>query len=243
MQQIQLEIQIRKNVGTQKARQVRRKNFIPGIIYGEEIKPTPVQTERKNYERVTRHHQAESLVFHLNIVDNGKKVSDYPAIVKEVQLDPVSDQIIHVDFQRISLDKEIEVKIPVVTKGDAIGVKRDSGTLDHHMWELDIICLPTRIPQNIEVDVTNLGIHDAIHVSDLKLPEGVRTKHDPAAVVVTVVGSIKEEVVVPGAEQAGPAEVEVIKEKKDKEGEAPAAKGKEGEAKKAPEAAKKEEKK
>ena len=234
MEQINLDVQIRTNRGSAKARQMRRKDLIPAILYGGAEKPTLIAADRKAYDRITRQHAGESLIYHLNIKDGEKKVADFPAIVKDVQWHPVNDQVIHLDFNRISLDKEIEIKVKVITKGEAIGVKRDGGTIDHSMWELDIICLPTNIPHHLEVDISHLGIHDAVHVKDIVLPKGVRTKHDPESVVVTVSGSMKEEATVTEEQAAGPAEPEVLKEKKKEE--APA-----GEAKK--DAGKKEEKK
>ncbi len=231
MEQINLDVQLRQKVGSSNVRKVLRADLIPGVVYGGSDKPTAVQTGRKAFERISRQHMGESLIYHINLVDDGKKVADFPAIVKAVQLHPVSEQVIHLDFNRISLDKEIEIKVKVITKGDAIGIKRDHGTLDHAMWELDIICLPTNIPHHIEVDVTNLGIHDAVHVKDLVLPKGVRTKHDPDSVVVSVVGSMKEEVATEGAEAATAAEPEVLKEKKKEEGAEGAAAAKKDEKK------------
>ena len=127
------------------------------------------------------------------------------------------------------LFRKIEIKIKITLKGEAVGIKRDGGTLDHLLRELDIICLPTNIPHHIEVDISSLGIHDAVHVKDLTLPAGVRTKHDPDSVVVSVVGSMKEITAEDAAAQPQAAELEVIKEKKKEEGEV-APKGKEGEA-------------
>ena len=102
-----------------------------------------------------------------------------------------------------------------------MGVKRDGGTLEHLMWELDVICLPTNIPHHLEADVTNLGVHDSIHVKDLVLPQGVRTKHDPESVVITIAGSMREETATAPAEgeaAAAGSEPEVLKEKKKEEG-------------------------
>jgi len=230
MEQINFDVQIRKNTGSARSRQVRRSNLIPGIVYGGNSKPTTIQADRKAYDRIFRQHAGESLIYHLNLVDEGKKISDFPAIIKDVQLHPVTDEVIHIDFNRISLDKEIEIKVKVLSKGDAVGVKRDGGTLEHLMWELDVICLPTNIPHHLEADVTNLGVHDSIHVKDLVLPPGVRTRHDPESVVITIAGSIREEIVAAPAEAeaaaAGP-EPEVLKEKKKEEG-ADAAAGKAG---------------
>jgi large subunit ribosomal protein L25 len=221
MEQINFDVQIRKTTGSAKSRQARRLNLIPGIVYGGDSKPTIIQADRKAYDRIYRQHAGESLIYHLNLVDEGKKVSDFPAIIKDVQLHPVTDEVIHIDFNRISLDKEIEIKIKVLTKGEAVGVKRDGGTLEHLMWELDIICLPTNIPHHLEADVTNLGVHDSIHVKDLALPQGVRTKHDPESVVITIAGSMREESAaapVEGEAAAAGSEPEVLKEKKKEEG-------------------------
>ena len=238
MEQINFDVQLRKTTGSAKSRQVRRLNLIPGIVYGGDAKPMNIQADRKAYDRIYHQHAGESLIYHLNLVDDGKKVSDFPAIIKDVQLHPVTDEIIHIDFNRISLDKEIEIKVKVLPKGEAVGVKRDGGTLEHLMWELEVICLPTNIPHHLEADVTNLGVHDSIFVKDLVLPAGVSTKHDPESVVITVAGSMREEVAAPVAEAdvaAAGSEPEVLKEKKKEEGADAAA----GAAKK-PEGAKKD---
>ena len=229
MEQISFDVQIRKKTGSARARQVRRSNLIPGIVYGGNSKPMTIQADRKAYDRIYRQHAGESLIYHLNLVDEDKKISDFPAVIKDIQLHPVTDEVIHIDFNRISLDKEIEIKVKVLSKGDAVGVKRDGGTLEHLMWDLDVICLPTNIPHHLEADVTNLGVHDSIYVKDLVLPPGVHTKHDPQSVVITIAGSIREEVAVPVVEgeeaAAAGSEPEVLKEKKKEEG-ADAAAGK-----------------
>src|ERR1700691_1103262 len=221
MEQINFDVQIRKSTGSASSRQARRSNLIPGIVYGGNSKPTTIQADRKAYDRIYRQNAGESLIYHLNLVDDGKKVSDFPAIIKDIQLHPVTDEVIHIDFNRISLDKEIEIKVKVLPKGEAVGVKRDGGTLEHLMWELDIICLPTNIPHHLEADVSNLGVHDSIHVKDLVLPAGVRTKHDPESVVITIAGSMREEVAtapLEGEAAAAGSEPEVLKEKKKEEG-------------------------
>ena len=217
MEELKLEVQIRKEVGGRKVRRTRRNNFIPGVVYGGREKSTPVQVDRKEFERITRFHRSESVIFHLNVMEGEKKLKDYSAMIKEVQHDPVSDAALHIDFNRISLTKEIEVKVPIVAKGDAIGVKQDGGSLDHVLWELDVVCLPTKIPQNIEVDVSGLKIHDVIHVKDLKLPEGVKTKHDLESIVFSVSPPMKEVPIEEVTTEAAATEPEVTKEKKKEE--------------------------
>jgi len=217
MEEIKLDVQIRDRIGRRKIKAVRREDFVPAIVYGGKKKSsTPIKVDRRAYERIMRHHRGQSVVFHLNVMEKDKKLRDYSAIVKEEQHEPVSDDLVHIDFHRISLTEEIEVKVQVVTKGEPIGVKQEGGSLDHALWELDVKCLPTNIPEKIEINVENLMIHDAVHVKDITLPPGVKTDHDPEAILVSVVPPMKE-VEVPTEEEA--AEPEVIGEKKEGEEE------------------------
>lgn len=221
MQEIKLDVQVRTQQGKRGVKVVRREKFIPAVVYGGERSPkaTLIKVAKRGYEGIMRHHRGQAVLFHLNVLEGETKVKDYSAILKEEQHDPVSDELIHIDFHRISLTKEIAVKVPLVTKGDAPGVKKSGGSLDHVLWELEVICLPTQIPEKIEVDVSKLEIGDAIHIKELVLPSGVRTKHDVEATVVMVHAPMKEEVLTAEAE-AAPIEPEVIREKKPKAEEA-----------------------
>ena len=216
MEEIKLDVQVRELVGSRKVKGIRREDLVPGIVYGGKKEPTLIQINRKSFERIRRAHHGE-IIFHINVLSGEKKVGDFPAMVKEAQIDPVTDDLLHVDFKRISLTEKIKVNVPLIPKGDPIGVKRDGGSLDHVIWELDVICLPTQIPQGIEVDVSNLEIGDSVFVKNLKLPEGVTTKHDPEAIVFNLVPPMKEEV---APVEGAPTEPEVLKEKKPVEGEA-----------------------
>ena len=211
MKEIKLEVQLRDQLGTRKVKKIRRENFIPGVVYGgEEKSPAPVRVQRGVYEHTMKTHRGQSVIFHLNVMQGDKKLKDYSAIIREEQHHPVSDQLIHLDFQRISLKEEIEVKVPIHVHGDPVGVKKDGGSLDQMLWELDIVCLPIDIPEKIDINVEALKIGDAIHVKELVLPKGVKTKHDLDAIVVAVAAPMKEEVV-PAEDQ--PTEPEVLKEK------------------------------
>jgi len=229
MEEIKLDVQVRDQIGSRRIKGLRAEDYVPAIVYGgKNKKPTPIKVDRRAYERVMRHHQGQSVVFHLNVKEGDKKLRDYSAIVKEEQHEPVSDSLLHIDFNRISLTEKIEVKVQVVTKGEAVGVKQDGGSLDHALWELDVICLPTNIPERIEINVSAMKIGEAIHVKDITLPEGVVTKHDPDSILVSVVPPMKEvEVSAEGDEGIEP---EVIGEKK--EGEEEEAKAEEKEEKK-----------
>lgn len=229
MDEIKLDVQIRDQIGSRRVKAIRKENFVPAVVYGGKKRgPTTIKVDRRAYEHVMRLYQGQSVVFHLNVLEGEKKLRDYSAIVKEEHHEPVSDDLLHIDFIRISLTEEIEVKVSINVKGEAIGVKEGGGSVDHAIWELDVVCLPTNIPEKIDVDVTELNIGDAIHVKDIVLPEGVTTKHDPEAILVSVVPPMKEvEVPAEGEEEDEP---EVIGEKK--EGEEAEEKGEEKAAEK-----------
>lgn len=212
MEEIKLSVQSRKEVGSQRIKQVRRQGFVPAVIYGKDAQPVTVKLDKKVFEKIRRAHMGESVVYHLDVFDGDARLSDCSVIVKEEQHHPVTDEIIHVDFNVISLTQEIAVKVGLVAKGDAPGVKKNHGSLEHHMWDLEVICLPMNIPQHIDVDISALEIGDSVFVKDLVLPEGVRTKEDLDAVVCTVIPPMREEE--PGAVAEGPTEPEVLKEKK-----------------------------
>lgn len=214
MEEIKLDVQVRDQIGRRKVKVIRQGGYVPAVVYGGDSGPTAIQVNKPAYEKIMRHHKGQSVVFHLNVLEGEKKLRDYSVILKDEQYHPVSDDLVHIDFNRISLTEEIEVQVPIEVKGDPIGVKRDGGTLDHPLWELDVICLPTNIPQSIVVNVEALEIGDAVHVKDLSLPAGVRTEHDPESIVASVVPPMKEEEEI---EEEEPQEPEVTKEKKDKE--------------------------
>lgn len=233
MEEVKLDVQIRENKGRRYAKKDRRQSLIPAIIYGGKKEETTVKIDRRNFEHIRRVHVGENIIFRLNVFVGDKQLNDYTALIQEEQRHPVSDEILHVDFKRISLKEKIRVRVPLNPVGDAVGVVKDGGSLDHILWDLEVECFPMDIPKKIDVDVAALKIGDAVFIKDLKLPTAVVTYHDPEAIVFTVVPPMKEEVEKKPEEEI--TEPEVIKEKKEKEGE-------EGEEPKAKEAAGEKEK-
>jgi large subunit ribosomal protein L25 len=214
MEEIKLDVYMRNKdeIGSRRIKKLYRQNIVPAVVYGGKKKaPTPIKLDRRDYERIMRQHRGQSVVFHLNVKEGDKKLRDYSAIVKEEQHAPVLDDLLHIDFLRISLKEEVEVKIPIEIKGESIGVKKEGGSVDQPLRELDVVCLPTDIPEKIEVDVTEMNIGDAVHVGDLRLPPEVKTKHDPEAMVLSIVPPMKEEVEPEVPESIEP---EVIKDEK-----------------------------
>ena len=146
------------------------------------------------------------------------------AVVRELQYDPVRDTLIHIDFQAVRMDEQITVEVPIHVVGEAAGVREQSGVLAVLMRTVEVSCLPSQIPDRLDVDVSTLRIHDVVTVADLRLPEGVRVTTPSAQPVATVAPPMAEEVVAAAAAPA--AEPEVVTERKPKEEEEP--KGKEG---------------
>ncbi|MBU2541800.1 MAG: 50S ribosomal protein L25 [Candidatus Omnitrophica bacterium] len=222
MEEIQLEVSLRKEKGKSKVKALRRAKLIPAVVYSDKANHV-LSIDRTCFQRAIGTHPAENVIVNLKIRDeasDAKKHKEHYVIIKDIQYDPVLDTILHVDFHEISLTEEITVKVPIIAKGEPIGVKQDSGALEHQLWELEIKCLPRNMPEKIEVDVTSLNIGDNIHVKDLKLPAGVVFLQDPEMVVVSVAAPIKEEAppeeAVEGEAAEGAQEPEVIKEKKEK---------------------------
>lgn len=256
MKEIKLEVKTRHNVGTSVAKRLRKNGKIPAVVYGAGEKPIPLELEQKNLLSILRSGLGENVIINLNIDDEKKEKK---VLIKEIQHDPVWGDILHVDFQQISMKKKIKLSIPLHLVGTAIGVD-EGGILQHATRELEIECLPTDIPEKVEVDVSELNIGDAIHVRDLKLEKVVILSDSDTSVVSVVPPTVfKEEVKVVEEEVAEPEvvgeeaekveeakeEKEVKAEKKEEvKGEKKEAKAEKKEEKKAPfKKVKKEEKK
>ena len=227
MEEIFLDAQIREGTGRGKAKDVRDSGFIPGVIYSEGKSSKAIKVSHHDLVRLVHQHRLENAVINLKIKDDAKQKSR-SCLIKEVQYNPVSDEIIHVDFNEISLTKVIKVNVPVVAKGEPAGVKQEGGSLEHILWEIEVECLPTDIPKEIDVDVSNLKIGDSIHLKDVTLPPKVKALHDPETILFSVAAPIKEEVAAEPVEGEEKKEPEVIKEKK----EVPAEEAPEGKEKK-----------
>jgi len=208
MERFSLNVAKREATGKGGARSLRRSGYTPAIVYrgGTSL---PVQIAAKELSHFINRTAGEQVLVNLDLPEGQKQ-----AIVKDYQVDPILGDLLHVDFQEISATEEIEIAVHIVTTGEAIGVKRDKGILQYGIREIEIECLPDKIPGHVTVDVSNLLIGQTIHVSDLKLGEGIRVITDPGKMIVTVT-AIKEEVVVaPEAVVEEAVEPEVIKKGK-----------------------------
>src|SRR5688572_2314435 len=220
MAEILVSAQGRSERGKNAARRLRAKGLVPGVVYGGKNEALAVSVDPKTLLKVLRSEAGRNTILSLDLGDAGKT----SAILKSWQVDPVNERFIHADFFRIAMDVAIKVKVPILAKGEARGVKVDAGILEIIMREVEVECLPGDIPERIEVDVTDLGIHGAIRVSDLKTSEKVKILDEAEQIVVHVV-SVKEEVAPAAAAPAEgeaattatPAEPEVLKKGKKEE--------------------------
>ena len=213
MEEIILSAESREEIGRAKVKDLREKGFIPAVIYTAGKKSQALKVSHGELLRLVHQHRIEGVIINVKIKDDKHKAR--PCLIKEIQYDPVHSGIIHVDLNEISLTKEIKINIPVVAKGEPVGVKQEGGSLEHVLWEVEIECLPTAIPKEIEVDVTALKLGDSIHVKDLALPAGVKVLNDPTAIILSVAAPMKEEVAAAPVEGEEKTEPEVIKEKKE----------------------------
>lgn len=245
MEEISLEAELREQKGRAKVKDLKEKGYLPSVVYSRGKDALSIKISRGALLKLVHQHHLETSIITLKIKDgksedNGlassgqshKKAKGRPCLIKEIQYDPVGENIIHVDFKEISLTETIKVNVPVETKGEPVGVKQEGGSLERLLWEIEIECLPADIPKSIEVDITALKMGEAIHVKDLVFPSGVKPLNDPAAVVLHIVAPMKEEAPAEAVEGEAKEEPEVIKEKKEVPAEgAPASEAKEKEKK------------
>ncbi len=184
MKQVNLTVIKREKTGKEVAKKLRKKGLIPAIIYGAHVQPIPVVVKFNELEKILFRYKGETLLFNLEIVN--EEVIRKQAILKDYQLHPVTDQIIHLDFLVIEEAEPIEIDIPLELVGKPVGVSK-GGILEILKHEVTVECLPTQIPDKIIVDITELDIGDVLHVKDLQVPQGIKIKDNPEETVVTIV--------------------------------------------------------
>jgi large subunit ribosomal protein L25 len=218
----QVSVKIRNELGSRANKRLRDSGQLPGVIYGHKEAVVPVTMPKKE---VVNHLAHGTHLFDLALDGKSEKV-----LVKEVQYDHLGLEVIHVDFARVSLDEKVEVTVPLVLKGTPKG-EAEGAVLQQFISELEIECLVTDIPSEILHNVTEMEKDSELHISDLKLPPGVRSLQDGELLVATV-REIQEEVAAAAPAEEGAAEPEVIGRKKE-EDEAAAAPAEGGEKPKA----------
>jgi large subunit ribosomal protein L25 len=181
--QVTLKAGIRDGRGKGRARKLRAEGKVPAVLYGAQMDPLSLVLSTHETEILFHSISVENTIVNLEV--EGERVA-VPTLVREIQTHPLRPGILHVDFLRIQSGVEVELDIPVHVTGSAKGVRDDGGVLDQPIHSLPVRCVPDRIPEEVLVDVSALEIGDAIHVSDLTLPEGVEVLLEGEQVVCAV---------------------------------------------------------
>ncbi|MFH1352053.1 MAG: 50S ribosomal protein L25 [bacterium] len=217
-------------------KKLRREKKIPAVVYGADFDSRAVWVDGKEILKIVSRSKTSVLELH----DGEKKIK---AIIKDISYNPLTEEINHIDFLRLQAKHEVELKVPVKIVGSCPGVK-EGGILDFVTRELEIKTIPAKIPQDLQIDVSTLGIGHMLKVSDIEIPEGITVLTPGDTICITVKAPRKEEEV-PEPAEAGEGEPEVVKkgkEAKETEGTEEKEKGK-GKEKEEPAPAGKKEKK
>ncbi|HHV74358.1 50S ribosomal protein L25/general stress protein Ctc [Thermoanaerobacterium sp. PSU-2] len=198
MQNVELEAVLR-TPGKNAARKLKEKGYIPAILYGKGMESIPLAVETGKLRTIVQKHGRNVL---LNLIVNG---ATHQAILKDEQKDELTGKLIHIDFQRVSMNEKVEAAVPL--KFEGVGVIESKGLLvQHQKWELNVEALPTDIPEEIVVDVSNLDIGDTILVKDVVVPENVEKVDDSDEVILTIVAPKDADVAEESTEAASEGE-------------------------------------
>jgi large subunit ribosomal protein L25 len=216
--EITVRAQLREGRGKNDARRTRRDGMVPVTIYGGVGETVSAVVPLRELAAILRSEAGRNTIFTMDVEGVGAS----EVMFHDRQIDPVRGRLIHADFQRLVKGQKIEVTVPLRLVGEPIGVREHQGILEQIVREIEIRCEPRDIPDVIDVDVSNLGVHDVLHVSDIPANERIEILEPPDTVIATV-GIVKEEpVAAPVLEEESPAEPEVIgKGKKEEEAEEP----------------------
>jgi large subunit ribosomal protein L25 len=204
-------------------KKLRSAGRVPAVIYGRHTQPQNLEVQLKEVEDLLHESASETILVDLAV--SGEADAKRLALLQDVQHHPLTGKVLHVDFHQVAADEKVTVAIPVEAIGEAAGVKTAGGVLEHVLFKIKLRGLPRDLPEYIEVDVSKLEIGQAIHLGEIPLPKGVEAIGDKGIPVIAVAAPIteaQEAAVLEGA-TAPLSEAEMLKEKKEGEGEVPAA--------------------
>jgi len=187
---LELTANVRKSTGKGISKALRRQGLIPGVLYGPKSEPIPISVDTLDIEKLFKHSGSNQAPLNLTI-KNGESVKK-TAMIKDLQLHPVSRRFLHIDLYEVAMDKKIQVRVPVVLTGMAKGTEA-GGTLQLIRRELDVLCFPLDIPEFITIDVSEMQIGDSIHVEEITVSENIEVLADTNFTVVTVSGAMADE--------------------------------------------------
>ena len=191
MEKIELKVTVRETTGNGAARELRREGMIPAILYGPKAEPVMLSVTTKKLENILKTSNIGQVLLNL-LIQNGKQQSR-TAMIKELQTQPISGSLLHVDFYEVAMDQKIKISIPVVTTGQAKGVE-EGGVLQLVRHEVEVFCYPNNIPESLEVDIADMGIGDSRHVDEVSIAESFELVDESNFTIVTILSPKAEEV-------------------------------------------------
>jgi len=186
MSDITLEVQSREETGKNANRRLRATGLIPAVVYGGDLDPVAIQVDRRTLHDLFKQTGGENAVFLLKLAGTDQKRH---SMVRELTIDPITRQVIHIDFLRVLMTEKVKVQVPINLEGTPVGVKNEGGVLDFITREVEVECLPGDIPQTLELDVSDLDIGSHYEVKDLEIPAGVELMVELDKVIVAVAHS------------------------------------------------------
>lgn len=189
MEQVLIKADRRSGTGKGVARKTRAAGRIPAVLYGGGVDPVSITISSKDWDTITRR-MKRNVILDMEI-HGGASVENRPVMVKEVQRDGLGTRIMHIDFLQVSMEKMVEVEVPIhltgKSKGEILG-----GVIDVHLRSIKVECLPGQIPEEIVIDMTELDIGDSVHVSDISLPGVKLIEHGDVAILGVVPPTVED---------------------------------------------------
>ena len=185
MDNMQLNAKARTETGKGPARRLRSIGRLPAIFYGPGINPIMVSIDYSQLEKILKGRSAENIIFDL-VIDDDKKNKSKKVMIKEIQIDPVTREYLHIDLYEIAMEKEIEANIPIQLLETPIGVT-NGGILEHIQREVKVSCLPKDLVDKIDVNVSGLDIGQSLHIEDISFPPGLKSQEDNTVIIAKVV--------------------------------------------------------
>ncbi len=184
--ELKLKARARSETGKGAARKLRALGEIPAVMYGHNMEPRPLAVRREDLQDAIHGSAGLNVLLDLQVVD-GKNKANHLVMIKELQRHPFKERLLHVDFLKVARDEKVTMKVPVAVSGeeDSVGL-RAGGTLQHNVWEIEVQCLPSQVPDHVKAEVSEVAIGEHITVGQLKVPEGVTVLTDPEDVVLTI---------------------------------------------------------
>lgn len=206
MDRLKIQVETRDLYGKGAASRLRADGFTPAVIYGVGGESVSVKLNSHDFEYAIHHLSGEHALVDIQVGVDGDA---HPALIQDIQYDPLRDNPIHVDFLRVRMDEKLNTTVPLILTGTSVGVKQEGGVLDQVLRDIEIECLPANLPEELEIDVTEMAIGDSMHVSDLTAPEGVTILTSEERVLANVMAPrILEEVLPEGEEMEEEGAVE-----------------------------------